>query len=88
MVRPMGTILSVTAAPVTASPSAVQPEPSFAQGLILPVSLSLIRPVLTLRNPGTNDPALPLPTSPSMPSSDVPKGNHKEKQGGGTGYGG
>lgn len=48
--------------------------------LILPVRLSWIRPVLTLENPGTDDPALPLPTSPSVPRGDAPKRNKAKKR--------
>lgn len=46
--------------------------------LILLVPLNFVRPILTLENPRTNDPILPLPTPPSQPSSEAFK---REQQG-------
>lgn len=81
---PIGAVLRPTAAPITASPiSLLARAQLLSMFLIPPMPLSLVRPVLTLKNPGTNDSALPLLTPPhhSCPAVMLPKDDHnKEKK--------
>lgn len=64
---------SPATAPRRAAPITPLPESCFSQYLVLPVPVRMVRPVSTLDNPGTNGPALSLPTPPFKPSGNVPE---------------